>query len=150
MTETSQDDKKRPNRTENGSKISLSTPWGGTQSSERNARTRGKRNVLYTPISEESSPDIHNNFVKERTRLHEIYIREESRNKRIGLVLAFLLILFASLIVLFAPAGRETISYWIGAALIIFAAGTAGFGRVWGKAASISFGADQDDRDLGM
>ena len=88
--------------------------------------------------------------MKERTRLHEIYIREESRNKRIGLVLAFLLILFASLIVLFAPAGRETISYWIGAALIIFAAGTAGFGRVWGKAASISFGADQDHRDLGM
>jgi hypothetical protein len=146
VTETSQDDKKKPNRIENGSKISLSTPWGGHQSSGRNAI---RKNVLYKPISEESSSDIDNNFVKERTRLHEIYIREESRNKRIGLVLAFLLILFASLIVLFAPVGRETISYWIGAALIIFAAGTVGFGRVWGKAASISFGADHDHRDLG-
>ena len=140
MTEKNQENLRPPQRrpSDNGSSIKLSAPWGGSQNIS---------NIAWIP--EESSPDIHNNFVKERTRLHEIYIREQARNKRVGLILAFLLILSASAIVLFAPTGRETLSYWIGAALIIFAAGTAGFGRVWGKAANISFGADQDQRDLG-
>ncbi len=137
MAESIQNDKKKKQKIENGSSIRLSAPWGGNQNIS---------NIAYIP--DESSPDIHSNFVKERTRLHEVYIREQARNKRIGLVLAFLLILSASLIPLFAPAGRETMSYWIGAALIIIAAGAAGFGRVWGKAASISFGADQDRSNL--
>lgn len=128
---------KNQRTTGNGSSIKLSAPWG---------RERNICNVAYIP--EELSSDVHNNFLKERTRLHEIYILEQARNKRIGLVLAFLLILSASATVLFAPTGRETLSYWVGAALIIFAAGSAGFGRVWGKAANISFGADQDQRNL--
>ena len=80
--------------------------------------------------------------------MHETYIREQALNKRIGLFLAFFLILGAALIVLFAPEGREVISYWIGMALLVFAAGAVGFGRVWGKVANISFGADQDKRPL--
>jgi O-antigen/teichoic acid export membrane protein len=87
-------------------------------------------------------------FIRERTRLHELYIREQERTKRIGLVLAAVLILAASALVLFAPTGRETLSYWIGAALVIFAAGAMGYKRVWGKSKNITFGADQDDRDL--
>jgi hypothetical protein len=132
MTETNKED-------ENNESSDLSTPWGSRQSYK----------VPRASISDKSSLNKHKIFLKERTKLHETYILEQSRNKRFGLTLAFLLILFASLIVLFAPAGRETISYWIGAALIIFAGGTVGFGRVWGKAANISFGADQDQRDLG-
>jgi hypothetical protein len=120
-------------------RIELSVPWGEM-----------KPNFFGRPfnLSEESSPEIYKFFIKERTRLHEIYIREESKNKRVGLTLSFLLILLASLLLIFAPEGRETLSYWIGTALIIFSAGTMGFGRVWGKAANISFGADQDKRSL--
>ncbi|MDU9050768.1 MAG: hypothetical protein Q3M30_18115 [Candidatus Electrothrix sp. Rat3] len=123
---------------EKAGRIELSVPW------------ELKPNIGHVPIniSEKSSSEIYHLFIKERTRLHEIYIREQSKNKRIGLVLSFLLILMASLLLIFAPEGRETLSYWIGTALIIFSAGTLGFGRVWGKAANISFGADQDKRNL--
>ncbi|MCI5194383.1 MAG: hypothetical protein D3915_14860 [Candidatus Electrothrix sp. AU1_5] len=124
------------NGNDNGANIRLSAPWGGDQ------------NIAFGCIRQESTSDFHNNFVKERTRVHEIYILEQAKNKRIGLVLAFLLILLAALLILFAPEGRETLSYWIGAALVIFSAGALGFGRVWGKAANISFGADQDRRNL--
>lgn len=112
------------------SRIELSVPWGGP---------------LQVGPSGDGSEDL---FIKERTRLHEYYIRQESINKRIGLILAFLLILAAVLVVLFAPEGRETMSYWVGAALIVFAAGAVGFGRVWAKASQISFGADGDKRPL--
>ncbi len=33
-------------------------------------------------------------------------------------------------------------------ALVIFAAGSCGFGRIWGKASKFSFGADQDQHPL--
>ena len=129
--------KKTPDtKSAGGADIDLSAPWGMPQ---------GARNVA---IGGRGDTDFGNNFVKERTRLHEIYIREEARTKRIGLILAFLLILAAASIMLFAPAGREFLSYWIGSALIIFAAGAVGFSRVWGRAAKISFGADQDKRGL--
>jgi hypothetical protein len=87
-------------------------------------------------------------FVNRRSAVHETYIIQQARNKRLGLILAFLLILFAAGIVVFAPAGRQSMSVWVGAALLIFAAGAAGFGRVWGKTKTMSFGADQDKRDL--
>ena len=87
-------------------------------------------------------------FLQERTRLHETYIKEQERTKRIGMIAAMILILGAAALILFAPAGRETLSYWIGAALVIFAAGAMGYPRVWGKSKNISFGADQDQRDL--
>jgi hypothetical protein len=114
-------------------RIALSTPWGGPQQ----LLSRGSR-------CEFESPSDSNEFIRERTRLHETYVREEAKSRRVGLVLAFLGIVAAAAIVQFAPAGREKLSYWIGAALIIFAAGSCGFGRVWGKASRISFGADQD------
>jgi hypothetical protein len=38
--------------------------------------------------------------------------------------------------------GRETLSYWIGATLVIFAAGAVGYKRVWGKTKDVSMGAD--------
>ncbi len=120
--------------------ISLSTPWKSSQSVRMSNVAKCRANNVDHPFGQ--------GFVKERTRLHETYIRETARTKRIGLVLAFALILSGALVVLFAPPGRETLSYWMGAALVIFAAGAVGFGRVWGKASRISFGADQDRREL--
>jgi hypothetical protein len=129
----------KDNNNNNGPNIKLSAPWSGQKKSFSNSAN----------IPDDGASEIADTFVKERTRIHEVYIKENSRNKRIGLVLAFLLIIFSSGIVLFAPTGKESISYWIGTSLIIFAAGAVGFGRVWGKSESISFGADQDDRESG-
>jgi uncharacterized membrane protein YedE/YeeE len=90
--------------------------------------------------------DVQNRSIGERTRLHETYIRQQALNRRIGLVLAFALILAAAAVVMFASPGRETLSYWIGAALVIFAAGAVGFGQVRVKAPGISLDADNASR----
>jgi hypothetical protein len=63
------------------------------------------------------------------------------------MIVSAVLILGAATLILFAPAGREILSYWIGAALVISSAGAAGYKRVWGKNGQASFGADQSERD---
>jgi hypothetical protein len=116
-------------------RISLSPPWGNIPQ----ALGRASR----CELDGDTQADL---FIRERSRLHRIYVREEARNKRFGLLLAFMLTVIAAAFIQFAPVGREKLSYWVGGALLIFAAGTSGFGRVWGRTADISFGADQDRR----
>jgi len=91
------------------------------------------------------SNDVIDGFVKDQTRLLELHIKEHEKTKRIALILGFALILAASTMILFAPEGREQLSYWIGAALVIFAAGTVGYTHVWGKTKNLSFGAGQSE-----
>jgi hypothetical protein len=88
-----------------------------------------------------------NHFLTERSRVHERYIIEQERTKRLSLVLSAVLLLAACLIFVFAPTGREVISMWIGAALLVTAAGAAGYKRVWGRSKHMSFGADQKNGD---
>jgi hypothetical protein len=111
--------------------IKLSTPWGGPQ--------------LANVITFDGDGVVLDTFIQERTRVHEAYIREQAKSKRLGLALAAGLILSATLILVFAPPGREQLSYWIGAALLVFAAGAAGYKRVWGRSAVFSVGADSSD-----
>src|SRR5215470_16875796 len=137
-----------------GTEISLSTPWDDTTNiaTVKSPRSRRRDCNLLTERPRNDgggmSSDTAQIFLLERTRLHETYIKEQERTKRIGIILSAVLIFGAAALILFAPAGRETLSYWIGAALVIFAAGTLGYQRVWGKTKNISFGADQDQRDL--
>ncbi|MEL6515533.1 MAG: hypothetical protein AAFQ69_18775 [Pseudomonadota bacterium] len=116
--------------------IKLSAPWGTRQSISQN--------IAYSVDDAKTAQA----FLRQRTGLHKEYIVQIQKNKRLGMILAFVMIVFSILILIFAPEGRETLSYWTGAALIIFAAGALGYGRVWGKAGSISFGADQDKRPM--
>ncbi len=83
-------------------------------------------------------------LIKARTKLHVEALKEGEKTKRLALVLAAVMVVAALLAVLFAPAGREVVSYWIGATLFVFAAGAAGYKRVWGKSKVVSVGADQD------
>lgn len=65
---------------------------------------------------------------------------------RLGALLNQLsLLLAACLVVVFAPAGREYVASWIGAALLVTVAGAAGYKRIRGKSRNISFGADQGE-----
>jgi hypothetical protein len=125
--------KRRPDEPAAAGEIRLSTPWGGPEPT--NVSTNGGEIVSAT-------------FIRERTRVHEVYIQEQSKSKRIGLVLSAVLILAATLILVFAPPGREQLSYWIGAALLVFAAGAAGYKRIWGRSAVFSVGADGSDAPL--
>ena len=71
-------------------------------------------------------------------------IPETEKTKRLWLALAFVAMLAALLILVYTPPGREMLSYWIGGALLIFAAGAAGYKRVWGKAPGFSVRSGQD------
>jgi hypothetical protein len=83
-------------------------------------------------------------LIKARTKLHVEALKEGEKTKRLSLVLAAVMVVASLLAVLFAPAGREVVSYWIGATLLVSAAGAAGYKRVWGKSKLMSFGGDED------
>ena len=114
--------------------IEIKPPWvlGGSQ----RIRIRGApgMGMQFARASE--------TFLKERSRVHNLYIREQEMSRRLGLVIGTVLLLGAMMILAFAPSGRETLSYWIGAAMVLLAAGAAGSRRVWGSAPMIKFGAD--------
>ena len=72
-------------------------------------------------------------FVKERSRVHEAFIRETEKTKRLGFGLAAALLALACVIPVFAPVGRETASWWVSVALFVFAAGSMGYTTIWFK-----------------
>ena len=115
-------------RTLGRSSIRLSVPWGND-------------NVIRTCNGMVGGKDARL-FITERTRLHETYVRETAKNRRVGLLLGALLLVVAAGLQIFAPSGRETMAHWLGAALVIFAAGSCGYGRVWGRASNFAIGAD--------
>lgn len=86
-----------------------------------------------------------NFFVAERSRVHETYIREQERTKRLNFILATILLLAACSIVVFAPHGREGLAHWLGAALLVVSGGAAGYKRIWARSRRISLGADQHE-----
>ncbi|EKD99356.1 MAG: hypothetical protein ACD_22C00284G0006 [uncultured bacterium] len=91
-----------------------------------------------------SNPIFMGNFVEERTKLHTICVIETEKTKRISLLIGASLIVIAALIVIFAPIGKEVVSYWIGGSLLIFSAGSVGYKRVLGKTKGFSVSADQN------
>ena len=113
----------------NRNEINISTPWGGSKIAEHRQSAVG-------------SDEVTIEFVKERTRLHESYIKEEANSKRLALILSAFLFVTALFVVMFAPAGREKLSYWVGATLLLFSAGAAGYKRLWVKAPLITFEAN--------
>ena len=78
-----------------------------------------------------------------RTKLHESYILEEAKTKRLSIIISAILFLSGCGAILFSPEGKENISQWIGGALILLSAGAAGYKSVWGKSAVLSVGAGE-------
>jgi hypothetical protein len=81
-------------------------------------------------------------FVEERSRVHEAYIREDAKTQRLRLLVAAACFIAGCVVIVFAPAQRAEVSNWLGAALIIVAAGAAGFKRLWGRTKDASLGVD--------
>ena len=129
-------------------RIELSPPW----------LVRGNANVIRTIEGSETarctrtggllSEAADAEFVKERTRLHEAYIHETEKTKRLGYGLAAALLALSCLVPVFAPAGRETTSWWVSFALFVFAAGSAGYTNIWlkTKEREISLKSDSSER----
>lgn len=110
--------------------VYLSVPW-----------LRSGKNIPLQSISRVSRKNA-SHFISERSRVHETYIREQEKTKRLSLVLAAACFIAGCVVIVFAPADREMLSNWVGAALVIASAGTAGYKRVWGKNDKTSVGAD--------
>lgn len=144
-----QDKETRDNR------IELSAPWSARVS----RGDTGEQSFRYCYPN--GMPAIGNSktqqiFILERSRVHQEFIRESEetnrsieRTKRTGLWLAAGLIAIACVLPVFAPDGRETISYLVSASLVLFAAGAAGFTAVSvrSKQASLSAGGKKQIED---
>ena len=75
----------------------------------------------------------------------ETLVKEQEKTKRISLVLAVTLIIISVLLLIFAPEGKETLSYIVCAVLFVFAAGAVGYKRIWGKVPFAEFKADSSE-----
>lgn len=88
-------------------------------------------------------------FLAERSKVHSLYIVEENQTKRLGMKIGATLVISAVAMMIIAPPGREVLSYWLGAALFIVAAGCVGYKRVWAKTKNNTIGAtDGGEYDL--
>jgi len=102
------------------SEIGITAPWEAVcQFTGQNTRLSGFRSL--------DDLEIQKVFLQERSRVHETFIREDQKTKRLSLLIVFLCVVCACLVLMFAPAGRENLSYGVAAALVIFAAGVSGF-----------------------
>lgn len=110
--------------------VQLSVPW-----------LRSGKNIPLQRVSRVNRKDA-SHFISERSRVHETYIREQEKTKRLSLVLAAACFIAGCVVIAFAPADRPVLSNWVGAALVIASAGAAGYKRIWGKNDMTSFGAD--------
>lgn len=81
----------------------------------------------YNEGDKQASIESLNNFVAVRTGLHSQYITQLEKTKRISIITCAALIGLSILLPVFAPDGRETVSYLGAAALVVLAAGVAGF-----------------------
>jgi hypothetical protein len=102
-------------------RISVSAPWG-------DRCIQSLRQVLHS-----DSELVGGRFLQERSRVHEAFIRETEKTKRLGFGLAAALLALACIVPIFAPEGRETASWWVSAALFVFSAGSMGYTTIWLK-----------------
>jgi hypothetical protein len=124
-TKTSKAPKSKDRKSKPETEIKLAVPW----EQEREVIGDGNTINIINTFDDETSKA----FISERTRLHETYILEEARTKRLMLVIASVLFLSAVAVILFAPEGRQNLSYWLGGTLFVLSAGAAGYKRIWGK-----------------
>jgi hypothetical protein len=110
--------------------IKISTPWGGYQQ---------MGNVIISP-----NQRIQRKFIEDRSKVHLEYIKETEKTKRISLIASAILLALGLVIIIFGPTEKQTLSYWIGASLLLLAAGTAGYKRIWAKSKILDIKADQD------
>ena len=105
----------------------LATKQEGKKSD--NCGTNGRKGNYCAGPSERSARE----FIERRSALHEIFIRETEKTKRLGFGLAAILLMIACIVPVLAPDGREKIAWAISAALFVFSAVSMGYTAVWLK-----------------
>jgi len=124
------------------SKVKLSTPWGDNNIQYMENSIKSSVGPYFNIVADIEDNENAELFIKERTRLHELYIKEQEKTKRISLILAVVLVIISVFLLIFAPKGKETLSYIVCGVLFVFAAGAVGYKRIWGKIPFTEFGAE--------
>lgn len=122
MAKRSNDDGSKPRHLGD---VRLSAPWY-----RDNVLPRISRGSVAAQTAQFLEPDEMKAFIEMRTDLHATYIKETQRTRRFAMALAAILLALACLIPVFAPEGRESLSYWVGIALFIFSGGAIGYSSV--------------------
>lgn len=107
--------------------VRLSVPWSRSRENTLPRISRGDTEAQEGRFLE---PDEVKTFIEVRSDLHATYIRETQRTRRFVMALAAMLLALACLIPVFAPEGREALSYWVGIALFLFSGGAAGYSGI--------------------
>jgi hypothetical protein len=89
-------------RFERPNEVSLSAPWGGGMS---NFAVFGKQRA--SAVNEEI-PVV---FIQERTRIHELYIRQQGRIKMLGFGLSALMFMVSGIVAVFSPPEKSILAY---------------------------------------
>jgi hypothetical protein len=93
------------------SKIALSAPWDRlARGNMRMQESHFMRDSNDAEAADEA--EWLDRFIEERSEVHAIYIRESEKTKRFGYGLSAALLALACVVPVFAPAGRELMSYW--------------------------------------
>ena len=140
MTEKETDGKSEKSK----SKVSMTAPWNVQGGPYRNVATRFSRGDIPSQFGETIGDIDLNRFVKERSLVHSEYIRQAETTKRWAMIVGCICIVASAIILIFAPEGRESVSYLIGLVLFIVAGGAFGYGRVWMKNNKGEIGASRD------
>jgi hypothetical protein len=96
----------------------------------------GKSSYMYpTNSCPAVSDSAAKEFISLRSLVHEKFIVETHKTKRLGIGCSAALLGAACVTPLVAPEGREVISWWVGGGLATFAAGAMGYTHMSMKAA---------------
>jgi hypothetical protein len=102
-----------------------------TRGNVASQHTHFSPHFLSAPMKLDSDdPEVMKIFLESRIRVQETFIKEMERTRRTALWLSAALLATACVVPVFAPPEREAISYLVSVALLIFAAGAAGYGFV--------------------
>lgn len=118
---------KRSEKDSNGKsegRIELSVPW------TRRSGNIASQSARFKNAADFSNEEFAKLFVEQRSQVREAFIRETEKTKRLGYGLSAILLGGAFIVPVVAPLGRETLSWWVSAALFVFAAGAVGFTNV--------------------
>jgi hypothetical protein len=116
-------------------KIELSVPWSG----------RAFRPMRNTRESDLVDAAASYDFVRIRSALHEVSIKETEKTRRLAMCLSAGLLALPCIIPVFAPARHEVLSYWVGLALFVFSAGSMGYSSITFNSKKLSLKGEGDE-----
>jgi hypothetical protein len=83
-------------------------------------------------------------FIRERSHVHVQYVVQENKTRRLAQIISATLVITGSVILVYAPETNRLLADLVGIALIVAAAGSAGFRRLWIKSKGIDLAAGDD------